>query len=167
MTDEIKWEGSATRANNLTVQHFEKNVMKNTFPEDYKLFLKTTNGGRPDMEHRTFPFGESQTRTNVNLLFGLNHRTESMDLEVRNAYWWKEGASKDLLFIGVDDGGSKILLVVGGPRKGEVWLMDRHRQRDDGSNPRVEWFDRKDMQKVSDDFTEFLDSLGPLQRLAA
>jgi hypothetical protein len=57
-----------------------------------------------------------------------------------------------VLRIGADDGGGTVVLVVAGPRRGQVWFLDGVHPRPEGSNPRVEWLDRRDVSKVADSF---------------
>jgi hypothetical protein len=69
--------------------------------------------------------------------------------------------SRDLLFIGYDDGGARILLALAGEHRGEVWFQNTSDPRPEDANPRVEWFDRRDMKKLADSFQEFISSLKP------
>jgi hypothetical protein len=61
--------------------------------------------------------------------------------------------SRELIAIGFEDGGSEILLCIAGDHMGEIWyLAGGEMRRPDDANPRVEWFKRRDMEKVSDGF---------------
>jgi hypothetical protein len=71
--------------------------------------------------------------------------------------------SRDLLSVGFDDGGGRILLGLAGEHRGEVWFENTSDPRPEDANPRVEWFKRRDMWKLADSFQEFMSSLGPLQ----
>jgi len=64
--------------------------------------------------------------------------------------------------IGYDDGRGTIVLAVSGPKFGQVWFVDGVDPRPEGSNPRVEWFDRRDVSKLANTFREFMDGLKPL-----
>ena len=48
-----------------------------------------------------------------------------------------------------------------GSHRGEVWLQVPD-ERPNGSNPRTEWHDRRDMKKLAGSFAEFMASLKPL-----
>jgi hypothetical protein len=48
-----------------------------------------------------------------------------------------------------------------GSHRGEVWYLDIENPRPEGSNPRVEWFDRRDVAKIADSFREFIEGLKP------
>jgi len=67
-----------------------------------------------------------------------------------------------VLEIGYDDGGGRIVLPLAGPHRGEVWYVDIENPRPTGSNPRVEWFDRRDVKRIAGSFREFVDSLHPI-----
>ena len=54
------------------------------------------------------------------------------------------------------------MLILAGSHRGEVWFLDLGNPRPTGSNPRVEWFDRRDVWKLADSFAEFVVSLKPL-----
>ena len=71
--------------------------------------------------------------------------------------------SSDLLFIGHDDGGARLLLALASEHRGEVWFMlTGDDARPDDANPRVLWHDRRDMTKLADSFEQFMRSLRPL-----
>jgi hypothetical protein len=124
-------------------------------PDDYRDFLLQVNGGRPDDEHCEFSVGI------VNRLFSLHdEEDEARNLEVR-AERVRSELAPELLFIGHDDGGGRILLVVDGPHLGEVWFQV-HEGRLPESNPRATWDHRRDFRKLADTFAQFMNSLTPL-----
>jgi hypothetical protein len=55
------------------------------------------------------------------------------------------------------------VLVFSGPHRSEVWIPDRVDPRPTGSNPRVEWFDRRDVWRLAGSFAEFMAGLRPLE----
>ena len=67
-----------------------------------------------------------------------------------------------LLEIGYDGMGGRIVLPLLGPHRGEVWYLDTEDPRPTGWNPRVEWFDQRDVWKIANSFAEFMASLKPL-----
>ena len=110
------------------------------------------------MENKSFRYG------NVNMLFSLNDPDERNDLLT---YALRERASSllpspDLLSVGYDDGGGGILIAIAGERRGEVWFENTSDPRPEDANPRVEWFKRRDMKKLADNFAQFMGSLQPL-----
>jgi hypothetical protein len=126
-------------------------------PDDYRQFLLDVNGGQPDRANREFAHGV------VNNLFSLDDIEDSGDLATRANRSRPMLPNPDLLFIGHDDCGNRLLLGLAGEHRGEVWYMltgDDARPED--ANPRVLWHDRRDMRKVADSFEQFMRSLRPL-----
>lgn len=130
-----------------------------TLPEDYRTFLLDVNGGRTARSHRLFHIRND--RTILNSLNSLNDPDEQFDLATR---WQRARAwlPNEVLPVGYDDGGGTVVVVVTGPRRGQVWFLDGVDPRPEESNPRVEWFDQRDVSKVADSFREFMTNLTPL-----
>jgi hypothetical protein len=124
-------------------------------PRDYRAFLLEVNGGRTAETHAEFEIGI------LNHLFSLKEPDESSDLAARNERVRKDLESRELVFVGVDDGGGRIFLVVNGAHSGEIWFQV-HEGRPWEANPRVFWHDRRDFRKLADTFQAFMSSLGPL-----
>jgi cell wall assembly regulator SMI1 len=143
------------------VHRFEQRV-GTELPADYRAFLLGVNGGRTAATHSTFTMrrGARRTETTLNTLFSLDDPDEARDLATAQLYG--EDRLPGGLEIGADDGGSPIVLVLAGLHRGEVWMLDRVDPRPTGSNPRVDWFDRRDVWKLADSFAEFMASLKPL-----
>jgi hypothetical protein len=126
-------------------------------PDDYRQFLLDVNGGQPDRANREFAHGV------VNNLFSLDDTEDSGDLATRANRSRPMLPSPDLLFIGHDDCGNRLLLALAGEHRGEVWYMlTGDDARPDDANPRVLWHDRRDMRKLADSFEEFMRALRPL-----
>ena len=128
-------------------------------PDDYRDFLLAVNGGRTARSHRVFAI--KKDRTNLNSLNSLNDPESSFNLARR----WETSRSRypaEVIPVGYDDGGGAVVVVVSGPRRGQVWFADGVDPRPEGSNPRVEWFDRRDVCKIADSFAEFMAGLRPL-----
>ena len=66
------------------------------------------------------------------------------------------GSPPEVIPIGYDDFGEMVGLVIAGPRRGQIWLLDGVSDRPEGSNPRVEWFDRREVFKLANSFREFM-----------
>jgi len=131
-------------------------------PEDYRQFLVDVNGGQPSLERSVFHLRKD--RSILNNLLSLNDPDEGNDLATaqRLPAYSRNDFPKEALTIGYDAGGSRILLIVAGPHRGEVWFFDLGNPRPTGSNPHVEWFDRHDVCKLAASFAEFMSSLEPL-----
>jgi SMI1 / KNR4 family (SUKH-1) len=140
------------------IEAFERSY-GHRLPDDYRQFLLDVNGGQPDKAHCDFDQGV------VNCLFSLDDtENDSCELATRAKRARASLPSPDLLFIGHDDGGARILLALAGEHRGEVWFMlTGDDARPDDANPRVLWHDRRDMQKLADSFEQFMRSLQPLQ----
>ena len=125
-------------------------------PDDYRRFLLEVNGGDPADSNRRAPFGL------LNRFFSLADPDDDMSLETANS-GIPELPSHDLLYVGYDTMGCNVYIVIAGELRGQVWIEDTEDPRPVGSNPRVLWHDRRDMEKVADSFAEFARQLGPLQ----
>ena len=143
------------------VRRFEQRIGAE-LPADYRRFLLDVNGGRTAATHCRFTMrrGARQVETSLNTLFSLDDPDESRDLATWQLYG--EDRLPEGLEIGADDGGSPVVLVLSGPHRGELWMLDQVDSQPTGSNPRVDWFDRRDMWKLADSFAEFMASLKPL-----
>jgi hypothetical protein len=143
------------------VHRFEQRL-GHELPDDYRRFLLEVNGGRTAETHCRFTMHRATRRTEtvLNALLSLDDPNESRDLATRQLYG--EDRLPGSLQIGSDDGGSRVVLVLSGPHRGEIWMLDRVDPRPSGSNPRVDWFDRRDVWKLADSFAEFMTNLKPL-----
>ena len=124
-------------------------------PRDYRAFLLEVNGGRTARTHRDFDRGF------LNQLFSLNDPNESFDLATRSERAREDLKTTDLILVGMDDGGGRVLLAANGEHSGEVWFQV-HDERPWDANPRVLWHDRRDFRKLAESFTAFMASLRPL-----
>ena len=122
-------------------------------PRDYRAFLLEVNGGRTAETHREFDRGI------LNELFSLND--PNADITEWNERVRKDLKTSELIIVGIDDGGGRILLAVNGDHSGEVWFQV-HEGRPWEANPRVLWHDRRDVRKLADSFSTFMSSLRPL-----
>jgi hypothetical protein len=156
----ISWPPMVRRGPQVTdaqIRAFEQ-AFGYPLPDDYRQFLLDVNGGRTDRANREFAYGV------VNRLFSLDDiDDDERDLATRANEERASLPSRDLLFIGHDDGGNSLLLALAGEHRGEVWYMlTDDDARPDGANPRVLWHDRRDMRKVADSFEQFMRALRPL-----
>ena len=129
-------------------------------PDDYADFLLRRNGGQPSPSHSIFTvkLGSRVDSTSINSLNSLDDTEEQFNLEAR----WERARSwppKETIPVGYDSFGGAIVLVVDGPRRGEIWFEDGADPRPEGSNPRVDWFDRRDVCRLAGSFGEFMRGL--------
>jgi hypothetical protein len=124
-------------------------------PAEYRAFLRDVNGGRTARTSRRFDRGI------LNQLFSLNDPDESFELSEWNERVRKDIGAPELVIVGMDDGGGRILLVVDGSHRGEVWIQI-HEGRLPESNPRATWEHRRDFTKLADSFEQFMLALKPL-----
>jgi cell wall assembly regulator SMI1 len=143
------------------VRRYEREL-GHQLPEDYRQFLLDVNGGQPSLERSVFHLRKD--RSILNNLLSLNDPDKGNALATaqRLSGDSRNDLPKEALTIGYDAGGSRILLILGGPHRGEVWFLDLGNPRPTSSNPRVEWFDRRDVCKLAASFAEFMSSLKPL-----
>jgi hypothetical protein len=128
-------------------------------PEDYRAFLLEVNGGRTLSSHVVFDIRNDQTI--LNTLHSLGDPDEQRDLETR----WRNSRQRlptNVLRVGADDGGGTLVVVISGPRRGQVWFLDGVDPQPDDDSPPVDWFDRRDVSKVAASFSKFIGSLKPL-----
>lgn len=155
----ISWPPMQRRGPQVTeseIAEFEKRY-GHQLPDDYRRFLLDVNGGRLDKSRREFDAGV------VNRLFSLNDpEDDSRDLTTRAERARRDLPSPDLLFVGHDDGGARILIALSGEHQGEVWMQITTDARPPDANPRVDWDSRRDMRKLADSFEAFMGSLRPL-----
>lgn len=144
------------RVSDEAVRRFERRIGA-TLPDDYRAFLLEINGGRTATSHCAFKLRRGISV--LNSLFSLDDPEERNDLATRQQY--THDLPSNGLLIGYADGGN-IILIIADPHVGEVWHLVPH-DRPEGSNPRVEWFDRRDVTKLAGSFREFMDGLTPLE----
>ena len=162
----IDWPAMNERGPQVTevsVTKFEAQLGA-TLPEDYRAFLLDVNGGQTGRNHCVFTIWLRKSRTDetvLNSLNSLDDPDDRSDLVTR----WKRARKwlpQEVIPVGYDDGGGTVVVVVAGPRRGQVWFLDGVDPRPEDANPRVEWFDQRDVSKVADSFHEFMVRLRPL-----
>ena len=160
MTKWINMEFRGPQVTEGDVRHLETQ-MDLQLPEDYRAFLLEVNGGRPSRDHREIAWRRSSAT--VSSFYCLNHPDDMFNL-LRKMQTYAELQtlpSPDLVIIGHTDMGP-LALAIRGDHYGEVWVLDTHDSRPEGSNPRVLWHDRRDMTRVASTFADFIRDLRPL-----
>ena len=117
------------------------------FPDDYRDFLLTFNGGRPGPSHLRFNYAGETDVFHVHFFFGVADPEVSCDLNW-NAEVTRETRTPSILPIARDDYGCLFYLTVSGPRTGEVLF---------GGLPQDGVVN---YSRVADSFSSFLDMLG-------
>jgi hypothetical protein len=123
-----------------------------TFPDDYKQFLLTHNGGRPDPNCFSV---KDRGDSLVEMLYGIQDSRTHNDL-VRELEWATElePLPNGFIAIGHDPGGGSLLLSTTGSDRGEVYFWARSWLwvQEDGYNT----------FPVANSFQAFLESLKPM-----
>jgi SMI1/KNR4 family protein SUKH-1 len=134
-------------------------------PEDYAEFLLDVNGGQPAPSHRVFTIRFRNGKTDDTALSSLYSLDDPDDRRDLVTSWERTRAwlPAEVLQVGYDGFGGAVVVVIAGPRRGQVWFLDGVEERPEGSNPRVEWFDRRQVAKVADSFRELMQGLRPLE----
>ena len=134
-------------------------------PADYAEFLIAVNGGQPARSHRVFTIRFRNGKTNETALGSLNSLDDPDDRNdlVTRAERARAWLPAEVIPVGYDGFGGTVVIVIAGPRRGQVWFLDGVEERPEGSNPRVEWFDRRQVAKVADSFREFMHGLRPFE----
>jgi hypothetical protein len=114
----VRFSESAPATNEPAVARLER-ALAVSFPEDYRAFLLTVNGGRPDPGCLRFEFGGETDDFQVHFFFGVDDPETSCDLKW-NADITRETHTAELLPIASDECGCRFYLTVRGPRVGEV-----------------------------------------------
>jgi hypothetical protein len=155
------WRAMNERGPQITdaeIRTFEQKLGA-TLPDDYRSFMLEVNGGSPDANHSAFRI-RKHTST-LNSLHSIDDSNSDVDLET----WWRstrEDLPPGVLCIGHDSTGSRIVLALAAPHRGKVWFLDALNARPEDANPRVDWFDRRDVVKLANSFSEFMAGLRPL-----
>jgi SMI1/KNR4 family protein SUKH-1 len=150
------------------VQRFEQKLGRE-LPDDYRAFLLELNGGRPARSHRVFAIeraGKHRDETTLDTLHSLDDPDDDHDLAAHQVFR-RDDYPEAGLRIGYDAFGSALVLILAGSHRGELWMLDQGDSRPTGSNPRVEWFDRRDVWKLADSFAQFMAGLRLLDDASA
>lgn len=143
------------------VRQFERTI-GHELPPDYRAFLLDINGGYAPSSHCVFRLRKDTT--SLNSFYSLNVPDDPDDLAAAQLYppYPLNNLPKDGIAIGYDGTGSRIVLILGGERRGEVWFLDALNS-DDDADVHGDWFRRSDVLRLAASFREFVDSLGPQQ----
>jgi hypothetical protein len=138
-----------------TISNFEKEIGF-PLPEDYRSFLKKTNGGK--VNKQVFFVEDLEQDILLDALFGIN-TSRSRALELR--HWineFKEDLQEKTLIIGTDPGGRFITYITAGEDKG-VYYWDHNYFFEESSD------EEGNTYFVSESFNDFVNSLKDYQRV--
>jgi SMI1-KNR4 cell-wall len=119
-------------------------------PLDYKNYLISLNGGRPEKATFDIP---NQGNSAVNRFFSLVSKVKSETL-IFNIKIYKDRVPEEMLPIGNDPGGNLIVLSLKGRQRGGVFFWDHDLEADDEQQPFY-----KNITILSQDFSSFLSAL--------
>jgi cell wall assembly regulator SMI1 len=129
-----------------------------SLPPTYREFLKHLNGG---FQKRYVLFDIPQLeQIPLDLFHGIGTENESNDLVKATLDAWYWNLPNDLVLIGRDPGGNRIVLGVKGPHIGKVFYWDSSyffESSDETGN----------IYRVSNDFDSFMESLRPMESRTA
>ena len=140
-----------TRPTDEQLTVFER-LIGGVFPDDYRRFLKSENGGRPEPESFRFKFRDGREEdSSVHYFYALREG------QIGNL----EGTSKifrgrippDYLAIATDPFGNKILLRIATRNPGKIYFWD-HEKEEDEDMPTL-----RNMSLIANSFTEFVEGL--------
>jgi cell wall assembly regulator SMI1 len=128
-------------------------------PADYRKFLMTSNGGRPEPDQIEVSWSEDQSRCNhwrtslVSRFLSIYDGEKANFLEY-NQETFKDRIPKDTIAIAYDAGGNLILLGVGEDNIGKVLFWVKDYEVEEGEEPGYE-----NVGFVANSLAEFLDKL--------
>ena len=157
--DWIPLTQTGPRVTDEDVCHFERSI-GHELPPDYRAFLLEVNGGYTPSSHCVFRMRKDTTV--LNSFYSLNTPDDAGDLASAQLYppYPLNDLPKDGIAIAYDGTGSRIVLILAGPHRGEVWFLDTLNY-DDDADVHGDWFHRSDVLRLAGSFREFVDSLGP------
>jgi SMI1 / KNR4 family (SUKH-1) len=122
-------------------------------PGDYRLFIKTTNGGRPRPSAILLFFDGKLEHWGIQFFFGLNDSLESNEV-LWNFDLTKQSRDSDVMPIAIDDFGNFFYLGLLGARAGKIYFAKTP------SN-----FEKVELIHVCDSFSDLVGRLVPDEML--
>jgi SMI1 / KNR4 family (SUKH-1) len=121
-------------------------------PPDYRAFLLTYNGGRPDQHViRNTARGD----LGVKIFFGIWDR-EYFDIDAEYETM-RDRIFSHHLSIGIDDCGNRFCLSLGPSDFGSVYFWDHEEEADEGEDP-----SERNLYLVANSFAEFWERMEPI-----
>lgn len=123
-------------------------VLGARLPLDYRDWLATRNGQRPDNRLITFTENGRESGTTLHTLYAVNAQHDCDDLWHYHANFGQH-LQPWYLSIGRDDGGNQIVLALKGPNHGKILFCDHEAPLDVG------------LHVIAPSFEAFIDGLRP------
>lgn len=124
-------------------------------PDDYRSFLVSQNGGRPEMASRVFTFQKEDGSISDSLVDWFSGLIESEDYSLEEDFSvYEDRIPSGMLPIACDPFGNRILLGVRTPSVSGLWFWDHEIEpmniRESG------------IYKIADSFEQFVEGLRPV-----
>ena len=128
-----------------------ENYLGFKFPDKYKIFLLSCNGG--ETKKKIFFFQKDTLNGSIlDRLFGVvSNEYESILIYLKD---YRTRIPDNFCPIGADPGGNLILISVKGPDYGKIYFWDHEMEVDEGEEP-----DYSNLTLIADSFTDFINSL--------
>ena len=138
--------------NEQEVKDFEQ-LIGYSLPTDYRRFLLTNNGGKPNPDFFDVP-GWRYKESFVTDLKGIK---TGLKVDLAKLYNLFEGRlPKGFIAVGADPGGNLILLSLDGSTQGKVYFFDHENEPDDATD---DVKDYPNIYEVGKSFDQFLNNL--------
>lgn len=128
-----------------------ENWIHGKLPDDYKIFLKLENGGRPKPNKFGFMAEDGKTEESTVQYFFAIYDRRMGNLKM-NFDRYRKRIPPAYLPIGVDPFGNVIALGTANQNMGKIYFWDHEKENDVPS--------MKNMSKIADSFSEFIQKLG-------
>ena len=148
---EITQHLTEVRPTDEQLADFER-LIQGSLPEDYKLFLKKVNGGRPRPNVFRFKMRDGTDEESVLHYFYALHEERVGSIE-RTFGYLKGRIPSDYLSIATDSFGNMILLRIAARGLGKIYFWDHEEEQDPPS--------LMNMSPIADSFTAFVQGLEP------
>lgn len=124
-------------------------------PDDYRDFLASQNGGRPEMDSRVFTFQKEDNSTSDSLIDWFSGLIEREDYSLEGDLdIYEDRVPVGMLPIACDPFGNLILLGVRDPLVSGVWFWDHEIEPTSVQGSGI--------YKIADNFEQFIESLSPV-----
>lgn len=128
---------------------FER-LIEGVLPDDYRQFLKSENGGRPEPNSFRFKLRDGREEDGAVHYFYALHEGQIGSLESKFEIF-RERIPPDYLAIATDSFGNQILLRIAARNPGKIYFWDHEKEED---VPTL-----RNMSSIANSFTEFVGSL--------
>ena len=130
------------------------------FPADYRAFLKTFNGGRPEPDSFRIQWRDEQApaqdwrTSSMGWFYAIGSAVRSSDLVRVNTVTFRDRLPKGTVAIGYDAASNQLLLAVEGPFAGKLLFWCKDHEVPQGQVPGYD-----NVGVMAEGFQDFLDKL--------